>query len=405
MRRNLTRLNLNWRDADALISAVHSKERVTGLTHDFYKYPARFSPLFCEAAVDALTDPGDLVVDPFVGGGTTLVECRANSRLSVGTDISSLASFVSRVKTRVYSYEELFFVEQWFADLGEHIVDNERLSHTSWWDEAGYLRNLDTPQTWPIREFLAIALSKASEIRSQKAQDLVRCVLLRSAQWALDGRREIPSIEKFKAQIGAYAVKMTAGAREFFTRTRRADRVVSGDNIRRTVCLNNRAEYLADFLKSCNRPNPRLILTSPPYPGVHILYHRWQVHGGRETPAPFWVSNQLDGSGESYYLMNAKRQNLNRYFKGIEAAFSAARRYSSNETTLVQVLAFSQPQEQLPQYLSIIEKCGFQECFLNQYLDSADGRIWRHVPSRKWHATRKGSIGSSQEVVLLHKPI
>ena len=349
MTRKVTRLAMNWRDADAFISAVHSQERVSGLTHDFYKYPARFSPLFCKAAIEAFTEPGDLVVDPFAGGGTTLVESRVSGRLSIGTDISSLASFVSRVKTRVYSAAELLYVEEWFEGLGEHLIVRQTPPCFNWWEKEGYLRNLDTPQTWPIKNLLEIALAKASRIRSNKVRDLVRCVLLRTAQWALDGRREIPSTTEFRARISAYAIKMTSGAREFSKRTLLADRVASAGKGRRTVCLNYRAENLAGFIESCDRPSPRLIVTSPPYPGVHVLYHRWQVHGGRETPAPFWVANQLDGSGESFYLMNARSNDLSRYLRGIEAAFTAARQYSCNDTVLVQVVAFSRPQEQLPQ--------------------------------------------------------
>ena len=29
-----------------------------------------------------------------------------------------------------------------------------------------------------------------------------------------------------------------------------------------------------------------LVVTSPPYPGIHMLYHRWQVDGRKETDAP-----------------------------------------------------------------------------------------------------------------------
>jgi hypothetical protein len=44
---------------------------------------------------------------------------------------------------------------------------------------------------------------------------------------------------------------------------------------------------------------PKLVLTSPPYPGVHVLYHRWQVDGRKETPLPFMIAGKLDGAFES----------------------------------------------------------------------------------------------------------
>ena len=61
--------------------------------------------------------------------------------------------------------------------------------------------------------------------------------------------------------------------------------------------------------------SPKLILTSPPYPGVHVLYHRWQVKGRKDTSAPFWIANIEDGQGETYYTFGYRYQNeLRKYF-------------------------------------------------------------------------------------------
>ena len=43
-----------------------------GLTHGFYKYPARFSPVFASAAIRAFTEPGDLVLDLGAAPGQVL---------------------------------------------------------------------------------------------------------------------------------------------------------------------------------------------------------------------------------------------------------------------------------------------------------------------------------------------
>ena len=66
-----------------------------GLTHGFYKYPARFSPTFVRAAIEACTQPGDLVLDNHVGGGTTLVEALALGRHGVGVDGRGLSAAAS----------------------------------------------------------------------------------------------------------------------------------------------------------------------------------------------------------------------------------------------------------------------------------------------------------------------
>jgi len=37
---------------DTLIAAARDQAPVTGLTHNFYRYPARFSPRFVRAAIE-----------------------------------------------------------------------------------------------------------------------------------------------------------------------------------------------------------------------------------------------------------------------------------------------------------------------------------------------------------------
>ena len=395
------RLRLNWQDADTLISAVHSQRPVKGLTHDLYKYPARFSPQFCSAAISTFSNPGDTVVDPFVGGGTTLVESRASGRLGVGTDISTLATFVTKSKTHVLSGADIEYLTRWFENLPEKMNLHKR-SGGGLLADIGYTRNLDCRETWAIRKAIELALAAVKRIKDQKRQDVARCILLRGSQWALDGRKEIPTVDQFRNHIVRLAPKLLTGAREFARVARRGDKE-SRAGKRRTVCMNSRAEHLASYFQQSQRDAPSLIVTSPPYPGVHILYHRWQVKGGRETPAPFWIADKMDGAGEAYYLMHARQQDLQKYTDGIEAAFTGVAELSGKNTTLVQLVAFSDPSTHLPHYLDVMHRCGFKEHVLSEHLDTPDGRLWRNIPGRKWHAQWKGDLESSKEVVLIHK--
>src|ERR1700724_1300378 len=97
----------------ALVAAARDAAPVRGLTHGFYKYPARFSPVFASAVIQAFTKPGDLVLDPHVGGGTPLVEAIAAGREAVGVDISALAEFVTVIKCTVFSEAELDKLDWW----------------------------------------------------------------------------------------------------------------------------------------------------------------------------------------------------------------------------------------------------------------------------------------------------
>ena len=62
---------------------------------------------------------------------------------------------------------------------------------------------------------------------------------------------------------------------------------------------------------------PTLVITSPPYPGVHVRYHRWTINQRVETPAPFWIADCKDGQGAAYYTLGDRRQlALDSYFQG-----------------------------------------------------------------------------------------
>jgi len=148
-----------------------------------------------------------------------------------------------------------------------------------------------------------------------------------------------------------------------------------------------------------------LVITSPPYPGVHVLYHRWQVDGRKETPAPYWIINGDDGSGAGHYTFGDRRQSTSEpYFHKSLATLHAIRRVVKDGGIMIQLVAFSDPSEQLPRYLANMANAGFHELFVREKgARWHRGRIWREVPNRKWHVTFRGRAHSSREVVLVHR--
>ncbi|MFX0184059.1 MAG: DNA methyltransferase [Candidatus Hodarchaeota archaeon] len=81
------------------ISELTKPEREHALTHTFYSYPAKFLSKLPRALISHYTDEGDLVLDPFVGGGTTGVEAMVLNRRFIGYDLNPFAIFISNVKT------------------------------------------------------------------------------------------------------------------------------------------------------------------------------------------------------------------------------------------------------------------------------------------------------------------
>ena len=381
-----------------LIDAARDASPITGLTHNFYRYPARFSPKLVRAAIDAFTEPGDLVLDPFVGGGTTLVEAMVSGRHAVGADISSLATFVSDVKTTIYSDDDLAKLQLWSDGIAEFIDIQGPVEHDAHYEEAGYTRHLDSAANWQLKKAIEQVMAGARQLNPKRLEDFARCVLLRTSQWALNGRKKLPSIDDFRAMLVTDAKAMMEGAREL-----RQTILAAGHGFTNVRCLNRTTRGLETDDTFSGGQKPRLIVTSPPYPGVHVLYHRWQVDGRKETPAPFWIANRLDGDGAAYYTMGARTKELNSYFANLKQSLQSVAALCDDDTTIVQVVAFAQPEWQLPRYLSVADDVGLDECFLPSGTHTPDGRLWRTVPNRRWYADQRGTTNGSQEVVLFHR--
>jgi DNA methylase len=385
-------------DAEAsLIAAARNIEPVRGLTHGFYKYPARFSPTFAKAAIETFTRRGELVLDPHVGGGTSLVEARALGRETIGVDISQLAEFVANVKCIVFSEAELKTLEAWAARLPSVVDIHRRSVEFTEYAELGYYKHLGHHSRWRLRKGIEQALSSAIGLGTPRLEAFGRCAVLRTSQWALDSRSKLPSIDEFRAFLREIALQMARGAREF-----RAAVIMNGRQPFKV--LHRSAAGLEDDERLQGMRAPRLVLTSPPYPGVHVLYHRWQVDGRKEAPLPFMIANKLDGAGSSYYTMgDRKYPGLRTYFENIKATMSSVAALADKNTVIVQMVAFSEPNWQLKRYLESMEEVGLTEAFLPALKGERDGRLWRSVPGRRWYSDQRGDTPGSQEVVLIHR--
>lgn len=72
---------------------------ISYLTHSYHRYPAKFIPQLAARLIKENSQIGELVCDPFMGSGTTLVESIVNDRRTYGTDINPVAVLITRVKT------------------------------------------------------------------------------------------------------------------------------------------------------------------------------------------------------------------------------------------------------------------------------------------------------------------
>lgn len=67
-------------------------------SHNFHSFPAKFPPQLPRKFIEGLTAPGDVVLDPMMGSGTTVLEAYLSGRHGVGFDIDPLALILTKAK-------------------------------------------------------------------------------------------------------------------------------------------------------------------------------------------------------------------------------------------------------------------------------------------------------------------
>ncbi len=77
------------------------------LSHKVHSFPAKFPPQLPRKFILELTNPGDVVLDPMMGSGTTILEAFLEGRQAIGFDIDPLAMLLTQVKTTQYDPTEL----------------------------------------------------------------------------------------------------------------------------------------------------------------------------------------------------------------------------------------------------------------------------------------------------------
>lgn len=384
---------LHTRVRTEFIDAFHTNERVQGLTHDFYKYPARFSPKFVRSVLELLTEPGDVVLDPFMGGGTTIVEAVATGRFAVGTDVNELGRFVTRAKTTPLSRSDVTQIREWVNRVKTTVFDSE---HTSlpYGIEIRHLPEVVYP-------FFDKAIELSGELSFARRRIFARCALTRVGQWAIDGRLSPPEPFQLAHELERRVEQMIAGLEQFVSAANAAGISKNKITAHRKLSIRSAADSRLRMSLDVWQARPKLVLTSPPYPGVHVLYHRWQVNGRRETPAPYWISNLRDGKNEAYYTMGGRSESgQHEYFRKLLAAFTNVRNNVPDDATVVQLIAFADSANQLPRYLETMEAAGFREKSVGNNLD----RLVRLVPNRKWYNWNRADNDASREVLLIHEP-
>lgn len=149
------------------------KSNTKELTHSYHNYPAMMIPQIARKLIEDYSPNGklDLILDPYMGSGTTLVEAKIKGIDSVGTDLNPLARFISSVKTTNY---DVALIKRYIGKLMDIIskyrkpkkIDLEHITNIDFWyheDVAAKLYFLTIKiNEFPldIKDFFLLSLSE-----------------------------------------------------------------------------------------------------------------------------------------------------------------------------------------------------------------------------------------------------
>ena len=252
---------LSWSERD-----LPQRER-TRHVHGLHPYLGKFIPQLVERLLARYGRPGQRVLDPFAGSGTTLVQALESGFDATGVDVAAFNALLMDVKTREYNpfalerdvRDALRRFESVAAALGPGPGD-------------GYVSE------WYAPRAAAELLAFRSVVAGREHTDLLRVVLARAARsarltthfdldfprapvreeyWCHKHRRRCRPVERADHFLRRYATD-TVGRIRAFARARAQGR--------QTTVLHGDARGLA-----LGGPFD-LVVTSPPYPGL-IDYH------------------------------------------------------------------------------------------------------------------------------------
>jgi DNA modification methylase len=91
-------------------------------THGYHPYSAKYIPQIPNRLISIFSKENDLILDNFVGSGTTLVESKVLGRNAIGVDINPLACLISKVKTTVMKKTTMREISHFLISLQSDIV-------------------------------------------------------------------------------------------------------------------------------------------------------------------------------------------------------------------------------------------------------------------------------------------
>jgi DNA modification methylase len=106
---------------------LNDKESKSLSMHNLVRFPAKLHPPFVKWAIERYTQPGDVILDPFCGCGTVVLEATLSGRRAIGFDVDPYSAYIAHAKCNPPKKAAFDRVA---ARLKASLEDLERFAHT-----------------------------------------------------------------------------------------------------------------------------------------------------------------------------------------------------------------------------------------------------------------------------------
>ena len=235
-----------------------------------HPYPAKFTIDLAIEYIKRYSKPGDLVYDPFVGSGTTLLAASVMGRRSVGTDINHIAILIAKFKLLKLTKTDFYSLERYIDNFANNFATE--LEHV----ELYYYPSIDhwfCDNSIAVLSYIKSTISELENENQKLFCQLVMSSIINTVSNQESDTRyaaiERPDLTKEKV-VTIYIKKFTsilAIFKEFNAIERTCD--ANAYLLDSRLCKELLGENSVD-----------LILTSPPYVNTYdyYLYHKHRMN-------------------------------------------------------------------------------------------------------------------------------
>jgi len=148
----------------------HQNEEVVYPLHNFHVYPCKFPAFIPREIIKKYARKGDIICDPFVGSGTTLLEATLLGYSSIGNDINPLSCLLAKVKAKPINKKLLTEIDSFTEHLMDEYKKNKQI-------KAFYYDGIDHWFQNNVIKELSLIKENILRIRNDNLKDLLFIVL------------------------------------------------------------------------------------------------------------------------------------------------------------------------------------------------------------------------------------